>query len=1013
MRSNHARVGRGLYLLKIDLDSFVPREFLNHHAEQSIPTLQQILGQVRDTQKPFANMKTQDLLAVMQAAWAEVFRSALAGIEPGLVREVNAAHETWASRQSFSDDAAYRALDLVQGLLAAMASPSITELERLKRECLEPSGDADPMESLEPLAAGGLRKLFAPSPVVDSVASADAGSGEAAAPLAAVDPYLAELVRAWREFGALEERDQVAPATREGVEPVYAGNSRLQELAPSLTPALESLGIDRLYEHQAAAIEKSLAGANVVLAAPPAGGNTLSLAIALAATLPENPGGYALALYPAPEVADGQLAQLNNILAKTGLTAARYDRATEPEARKRIEQNPPPVLVTTPEMLNRSLLGRSRDWADFLRSLRLVAIDETRQYSGYFGANVAVLLRRLAHQLARIGANPRYFLAGAGANPAEHAGNLTGQAFEPVSSAGGPAPRRHYLFVDPGLAGSPSGNTATAAAGLPGRIGRAAAACVSLDKTVLVCGPTRKFAEQCYASAQKACEERGLNPDCLRLGHGGPAGDFRAEIQAGIRDGAIKAVFSAAVSETGELEIEGAETGRDAGGLDGVILAGFPDTLQATWQRIRQAGGGREREAFALGYALNDPVARFYAHNLPAFLDRKGEEIVVAPGNREIIRAHLPSLLREAGGRIYSFSAGILGDAIFRELPGSREAEPSPEFPQEELNLRGLPGQTWTLRRENEPVGFLSAAQKFHEAYEGAVYFQSGIRYRVGRREETGDCNTDTNGDAQPVIHLLELESPEQENRLTVPCFEKTLEIREEYRCSGWAGGVAAFLGNVALSENLRSVKVIDESLPPDPVEPEETPGSPGKDRAGAGRVIDTYTPSGSVFRETTGHACWLDVAGIIKGTGDGAAKDAGVPAGVPDEGNDAGLAALEQMLRVGALFAFPADSRDITTHRAGGKIFLIERYPGGIGLAQSAFDRWRELLEIALEIAQGCPCPTGCAHCLVPPRSCHDTRDTGLDKVGGIELARRLLQATGGSPPESASESTGAGLPG
>ena len=579
----------------------------------------------------------------------------------------------------------------------------------------------------------------------------------------------------------------------------------------------------------------------------------------------------------------------------------------------------------------------------------------------------------------------------------------SGLGFEPGAPPGGPAPRRHYVFVDPGVADSPSDTPDSAGApdspgaGLPNRIGRAALACAALDKTVLICCPTRKFAEQCYASARKACEERGLDPNCLRLDYDGPADGLRSEIQAGMRDGAVKAVFSADAPETVAWE-----TGLFPGGLDGVILAGFPDTLQATWQRLQQARGGLEREAFALCYALNDPMARFYAHNLPAFLDRKGEEIVVAPGNREIIRAHLPSLLREAEGRIYSFSAEFLGDTIFRELPGNRETEPAPEFPQEEVSLRDLPGQTWSLRRENEPVGSLSAARKFHEAYAGAIYFQAGVRYRVSRSEEASDVNSD----APPTIHLLELESPDQENRITVPCLEKTLEIREEYRYSGWAGGVAAFLGNVTLSEKLNSVKVIDESLRPNPAEAEDSRDSPHnsreEDRAGAGRVIDTYTPSGDTTWESTGHAFWLDVAGIINGAGDGAAADAEVPAGVPAEGQDgeqdAGLAALEQMLRVGALFTFPADFHDTTTHWAGGKIFLIERYPGGIGLAQQAFDRWRELLEVAMELAKGCQCATGCAYCLIPPRS----GAVRLDKVRGIELARCLLQATGGSPAES-----------
>ena len=45
--------------------------------------------------------------------------------------------------------------------------------------------------------------------------------------------------------------------------------------------------------------------------------------------------------------------------------------------------------------------------------------------AGFFGSNVALLLRRFSHHLARIKASPQFFLATATcANPEEHASNL-------------------------------------------------------------------------------------------------------------------------------------------------------------------------------------------------------------------------------------------------------------------------------------------------------------------------------------------------------------------------------------------------------------------------------------------------------------------------------------------------------------------------------------------------------------------------------------------------------------
>jgi DEAD/DEAH box helicase domain-containing protein len=948
-------------LLRINLDSFVPREFINYHAGDAVPAVLQILGQVRNAENPFVNMKTQDLLSVMQASWNQVFSKALAGIEPGMIREVNSAHEAWASRQPFSDDAAYQALNVVQGLLTAMESPSATELEMLKRECLEAATDSDLLESAD-------------GPVVGDAANLPESSGPPAAPalvetpepVAGIDPYLDELIKGLRESGALLEQDKITRETRDGVEPVYADGSIFQELTPALAQALADLGIDRLYERQAAAIEKSLSGSDVVadvaLDAPAASGESLSFTIPMVESLLRNPGSHALLLCPMQAVANDKLAQLNNLLSQMGLNAERYDGDTSAEERRRIKGNPPSVLITSPEMLNMSLLGRSGDWADFLKNLRFVAMDDIHEYRGYFGANVAVLLRRFAHQLELIGAAPQYFLAAdACANPAEHAGNLTGRSFEPVSASGQIRPKRHYLFVDPEVSGSQF------YADFQGRISKAASACVALDKSVIIFCPTPKFAEQCYEATRKAFDDTGLDQDCLALVRGGPNDTTGEPVREGMPGGTKKVIFSS----------DPIAMGVDAGGTDGVILAGFPDTVQAAWQRIGPAGRGRDQDAFVLCYAMNDPMNRFYAGNLLAFLDHQADEIVAYPNNAEIIRAHLPSLIREAGDRVYSFSADVLGAAIFREFPGSRSARRPTQFPQAKVNLRGIEGQVWSLRCDNEPIGEMSAYQKFREAYTRAIYLRSGIKYRVDRVEQArpGESNS------QPKIHLLE--SADLANLRTDPTFVRDVQIGEEYSSSKWEDGISANWGSVMLREDLTEVNVIEGN------------GSDGD------RVVETYTPENDATWELTSQSFWIDVAGIISSGSEHLPEGAGPPGELDGEA----LAAVEQMLRVGTLFSLPVDSHDTTTHSDGSKIFLIESYPGGTGIVKKVFDRWRNILETGMEIAVDCQCSginsgnNGCPNCLIPPHSYAQS----LDKAKGLELAQRLLEATADAPLESA----------
>ena len=60
MISNNARVARGLYLLRLGLDSYVSRQFTSRYADRTAPALEEILGAARDEQRPFLNMKAQE-----------------------------------------------------------------------------------------------------------------------------------------------------------------------------------------------------------------------------------------------------------------------------------------------------------------------------------------------------------------------------------------------------------------------------------------------------------------------------------------------------------------------------------------------------------------------------------------------------------------------------------------------------------------------------------------------------------------------------------------------------------------------------------------------------------------------------------------------------------------------------------------------------------------------------------------------------------------------------------------
>ena len=89
-----------------------------------------------------------------------------------------------------------------------------------------------------------------------------------------------DLLNALRRFDALRDGDAggdiVNRSSLASIAPEYASGDLVGRLGERIKAALVKQGIERLYRHQADAVEQALGGANVVLQAPTASGKTLA-----------------------------------------------------------------------------------------------------------------------------------------------------------------------------------------------------------------------------------------------------------------------------------------------------------------------------------------------------------------------------------------------------------------------------------------------------------------------------------------------------------------------------------------------------------------------------------------------------------------------------------------------------------------------------------------------------------------------------------------------------------------
>lgn len=727
---------------------------------------------------------------------------------------------------------------------------------------------------------------------------------------------------------ALRERDDIVHGSLERIEPEFAEAWPLA-LDPRVRDSLVTAGVVRPYQHQANAIEVALTGADVVMESPTASGKTLAFVAPMLHALKSDPTAHAMMIYPMKALAFDQREQLRQICRPLGIESWPYDGDTDSNAKGAIRQNPPHVLLTNPEYLNMSFLGERGAWdrhpggKGFLRNLRYLVIDEMHEYRGFFGSNMALLLRRFFRYLDSIGARPQVFLSTATcANPKEHAKELTGRDVELVSAGGVFRPRRHFMFVSPDIPDFQYRDI------LRRRVENAAMAALEEGLQVLVFCPTKRFLEEAFRNCRHDIHQKGLDEECIAAFHADIRADQRQVIQQNIKSGKTRVVFT-----TNALEI-----GLDVGGLDGVILAGFPPSLMSAWQQIGRAGRGWDKDAFVLLYAMNDPIDKFFVTNMDAFLNKPFDELVVDAANEELIKRHLLSLLEETGGPVQPHEEGILGgpfyEAAYQEanITGSRVHPRSK--PQQRLNLRGAIGNTYELLIGATPEGQISESRRFREAYLGAIFPFYGRRYRVSAHQADAVVLTDC----------------EQYLR-TEPGFFRFTNIQDVFDGHGYDGLDVAY-GSLNVVNNFTGFKLVDE-------------------RTDA--VVDNVSAIDGLPQFNL-HAFWLDVE-----ASDELAK---------------GIGAVEHMIRVGTMFVIPSDRFDTSTLSERDKTFIYcyENYPGGIGIVKRLFEKWDVVLEKGLEIARNCKCVNGCQNCIEPAKS-WDMNNPDIDKIRGMLLAEDLLR--------------------
>ena len=457
----------------------------------------------------------------------------------------------------------------------------------------------------------------------------------------------------------------------------------------------------------------------------------------------------ATTLYLAPQVAliNDQTETLSTLADglgfASGVDVAQYTGQQSRSEKEAIRERQPTVLCCTPDMLHYGLLPHARRlWSWFFERLETVVVDEVHEYRGVFGSHVSLVFRRLARTCVEFGADPEFVCCSATiGNPTAHAATVTGRPPEDIclvdadESASGPT---HWLLWNPpeydddgwgdgGVGGRRrSSHTETE---------RLFCDLVSRGLQTLVFTTARQTAERYASESAKTLRGRGETDlaDSVVAYQAALSDERRREVEAGLKSGDVRGVWS-----TNALEL-----GVDVGGLDAVILDGYPGTRMAARQQAGRAGRGTDPSLVVL-VAGEDQLDQYLMSNPEAFFEGDPEKAVTNPENERLLPDHVRSAadeswLRPADERHFGDGfPSVVGELTEEGALSRRETDGGVRWlhngggPQYDTSLRTVGNRQVRLRGPNgETLAELPFDDALRDAHPGAIYHHQGRTYEV------------------------------------------------------------------------------------------------------------------------------------------------------------------------------------------------------------------------------------------------------------------------------------------
>ncbi len=830
-------------------------------------------------------------------------------------------------------------------------------------------------------------------------------------------PQIAENITHWEQIPARTPRILPLP----------------DDLHPTLRAGLLSQGITSLYLHQAQSWSHARSGRHLVIATGTASGKTLCYNLPVLDRLLRDEKARALYLFPTKALAQDQHAQLQ--ITNYPITAT-YDGDT-PRSQRPAIREAARLIISNPDMLHMGILPYHTRWAEFFGNLQFVVIDEMHIYRGVFGSHIANILRRLKRVAAFYGAAPQFILTSATiANPVDLAGRLIEAPVELVNEDGSARGPQNFIIYNPPIVNQ----DLNLRRGILPESVYLSSDLLTHGVQHIIFGRSRRMAELILRYLQ---EGQPPSPADLRSAPSPPAGRGeragvrgvesyrsgylpaqRRAIEAGLRDGTVRAVAA-----TNALEL-----GINIGGMDAVVLAGYPGSISGTWQQAGRAGRGAD-ESLAVLIASSSPLDQYLARHPEFFFAQSPEAALLNPDNLLILLDHIRCAAFELPFKPGEGFGLVPGDTVAEYLAFlSQGGELTPsaqqffwtseDYPAQRVSLRTASAQRINLLVDHHPerretgnevaglpqskdgpatLGEVDAESAAWMVHPGAIYLHQGASFFVDELNfEEGLAR----------LHPLETDYYTEAKRETEVSL---IALKETEPARGGARSHGEILVTTEITGYRKVQWFTQERLGDEPLDmppshlqtagywftlSEETVNTL-RDAGLWGNDSNEYGPDWPRLRDAvrardqfTCQSCGAVEAGRahhvhhkIPFRNFERAEDANRPDNLTTlcpachkrveaaVRIRSGLAGLSYLLGNLAPLFLMCDPSDIQAHAdpqsplADGQpaIVIYERIPAGIGFAQRLYEIHGELLQSALDLVNACPCADGCPSCVGP----------------------------------------------